>query len=239
MSRSIFINALVLLGLICGAARAELKLDKAGANYLHRRSAALDNHYLQYQVAVSFNKYLNPAMGLEHDQTQGEVRRYYVSNRFGLTENHGVVLRYNHLEYPDWKIGENIINLYWDYENKGFQSALGFSYHATNMFEDDYNDAFNFEGDLDQVRINIAVSYGKDFFKDKFGFRVGINNFNEFENFDTMLAYNELGGYLDLHTRIREHWHLNFNYEPRLIGISGGHPVLGRETWIMGFSWRD
>lgn len=239
MKLRVLVSVLLFAFLACGASHAEFKIDKIGVNYVDRHSAALDNHYLQYQAAVSLNKYLNPSIGLEHDQTEGEVRRYYVGNRFALTDKNGVVIRYNHLEYPDWEIGENVLNLYWDYMGRRLFASAGMSYHAYNMFNDEYNNVMDFEGEIDQVRINVAVSYGMDFFKDRMGFRIGINNFNEFENFDTMAGFNEFGGFIDVHTQVVNNLYLNFMYEPRLIGLSGGHPVLGRETWMMGLSYRQ
>jgi hypothetical protein len=229
MKLKVFLVAVLFLVISGGVARAEFSLERAGMNYLHRQSAALDNHYLQYFCTVNFNKYLNPSVGVEHDQTEGQIRRYFVENTFQLTQEHAAVLRYNRVEYPDWDIMENILNMYYLNTKKHFRGAAGISYHMVDMFGDT----------MDQLRLNFELSYGIGWAQDKFGFRAGVDNFNQFENFASMMAPNEIGPFIDIYTRIRKHFYLDFYYEPRLIGLTGGHPILGRETWMMGLSWKD
>ncbi len=229
MKRTVFIGTLLFMALAGGASRAEFKINKTGVNYMNRQSTVLDNHYLQYFVDVHFNKYLNPCAGMEHDQTEGQLRRYFVGNTFQFTDIHAAVLRYNRTEYPDWDIFENIVNIYYKSTRKYFRGAAGVSYHSVDLFGDTMN----------QIRLNFELSVGREFFDERAGMWVGINNFNEFENFATMLAFNEAGPFIDVHSQVREDIYLTFYYEPRMVGLGGGHPYLARETWYMGLSWTD
>ena len=231
----IFVGILILSLFLPFASNAQWKYSFRGVeyNFLYRGSGILSNNYFQLADYISFHpRWVNLSAGLEIDFTGEELRRYFFEERINLNDKNSVVVRLNHLEYPDWEVGVNIVNAYFEQRLEKLIWALGLSYHSEN-FTKYYNDPFLFNSRIAQLRVIYSVSYGWKFYKDKIGLRIGAENFTQFENY----GYDHLGPFFQISWQATKRTTLLAKADLRIVGIGVGLPHLERQTYIVGLKW--
>jgi len=223
------------LGIFSFSAQGDWKFRYQGADfiYLYRSSAILENGYFQVANQLRFHpRWVNLDLGLEVDFTDQELRRYFLEERLKINPRNQVVVRLNHLEYPDWEVGVNIINLYYQQILAHLNWALGLSYHSEN-FTGYYSDPFLFNSRISQLRVIYSVSYAQGFLNNKLFFRVGGENFTRFENY----GYDHLGPFIQLGWNVNRSTSIWAKADFRIVGIGNGLPHLERETYFVGVRW--
>jgi len=203
-------------------------------NWVARSSAALSNTYIQLSSDLSFHPtWLNLTPGLEIDFSDPGITRYFLQEQINLNQKNSVVLRLNHWEDQDWEIGANFVNLYFQQILPRLDWALGAAYIAQLL--DDWRNPLNFDDDLYQLRVLYSIGYGWKFWKNKLDFKVGAENFTEYENY----GYDHLGPYFQLGWQVSERTHLAAKMDLRVIGIGTALPHLERETYMLLIDWRN
>jgi hypothetical protein len=183
---------------------------------------------------ISFQpKWANFAGGVEMDITDQQLTRYFAEYKAKITDRDSVVVRLNHLEYMNWKVGENFLNAYFAQKLNHVNWALGLVWASPNA--DDYNNPFKFDPAFEQFRVLYSISYGFPFHKNKYDFRIGMENFTRFENY----GYDEVGPFLELGYQATYRLKINAKADLRVIGIDSGTMSLERETFQVGLEWRN
>jgi hypothetical protein len=235
MRRAFSLLAALLFLAIAPPARGQNNFtwNSGEADFVSRRSNMLSDYYVQAAQEVSFQpRWANLGGGLEFDLTTASYTRLFLQERISINQNNDVILRLNHLEYADWQIGQNFINLYFQQRLDHLKWAAGLSYNSVVITG--WNNPFRFQHELEQFRVLYAVSYGAALPK-KFDFRMGVENFTQFENY----GYDQLGPYLEAGYQLSERTRLKAKADFRFIGFGIGLIDLERKTYFVGIEWNN
>jgi len=202
--------------------------------WVARSSAALNDTYIQLANEVSFNpKWLNITPGIEINFSDPELSRYFLQEEIKFNEKNSLVLRLNHWEDPDWEIGANYVNLYFQQTLPKIKWAAGASYIAQLL--DDWRNPVNLDSDLYQARVLYSVAYVDKFWKDRLDWSIGAENFTLYENY----GYDHIGPFFTLGWQVSERTHLTAKVDARIVGIGTATPHLERETYMFLIDWRN
>jgi len=235
MKRIAILLILVLGGVGARASgQIEFKFKEADYNFLYRNSGILGNMYLQAGEQVSLHpKWINLGAGVEIDFTDSTLTRYYFEQSLKFTDRDSLVLRLNHFEHKDWEVGENFLNTYYQQNRSRLRWAAGVAWISPVL--DDWQNPFKFDTDFDQVRFLYSVSYGWPFYKDKFDFRVGAQNFTQYENF----GYDHLGPFAEIGYQLTNRSRIKAMADLRYTGIGTATMSLERQTYLIGLEWKN
>lgn len=231
----IFILVLGLVISLSANAQKGYIFKTAEYNFLMRNSSILGSDMaVQLTSDFAFHpKWVNLSPGLEVSITQSALTRYFLEERVNINDKNSVVIRLNHLEYQDWEVGENFLNAYYLQTLKHFNWAVGLSWTATNL--SDWRNPFKFDDSFDQVRLLYALSYDIPFYKNKFDFKFGAENFTQFENY----GYDQVGPYLELGYQLTNRTRVKVKGDFRVAGVGTATPHLERQTYLIGMEWKN
>jgi len=225
-----------VLTLVIPGKAAEQKspvLKSGECNFVARRSNMLNDYFIQLAEEIRFQpRWVNLAGGLEFDLTTTSYTRVFLQERVSINENNAVILRLNHLEYADWQIGQNFINLYFQQRLNRVNWAAGISYNSIILTG--WTNPFKFQDEFAQYRALYAVSYGAALPK-KFDLRLGLENFTQFENY----GYDQLGPYAEAGYQLTDRTRLKAKADFRFIGFGIGLIDLERKTYFVGIEWNN
>ncbi len=205
-------------------------------NWLMRNSSMLHDTYVQLEGEASFHPiWVNLTPGLELDFSSGQLTRYFLQEQINIPgDSHSaVVARLNHTEYKDWDVGVNAVNLYFTQRFKNLDWALGAAYISTNVGY--HRDPLRFEEDLYQVRMLYSVAYDRTFNKNRSRFKIGAEDFTDFENY----GYDQLGPFVELGWQVTDRTYLMAKGDFRIVGVGTATPHLERETYLLGMEWKN
>jgi len=199
--------------------------------YLERDTPAFYSQYLQFLAGLEQNRWLIPAAGLEVDVGAGEgnLLSYFVADSVRLTRRQKVTLRLNHVEYLDWKIGINAVNLFHEFESKHWQGKIGLGYLAVVYDPDLASIPFDYDSEAPELRLLYYGAFRQGFFHDRFGVKLGSFDFTEFENY----GYENVGAFVEPYLRLNDHARVRFLYEVRFDGLIYQLPDLSRTTMMV------
>ncbi len=203
------------------------------AKRLHRLSTVWDDEFIQLALDLNISPALNFSIGYESFVKEVGMHSYFLAYEYQWGLHHACILRLNHIEYPDWWVGLNVLNALYEYDGRHWYAAVGLSYSALLFGEGEYKDGLLLESDLNEFRLVYSVAYERLFINDRLGFKVGTNNINEFEVF----AYEQLGLFVEPIIRLTDHIFLRANFEARFTGAVISVPQIGRVSWFVGLSW--
>ena len=231
----IIIWVLSLVVSIAANAQKGYTFKSAEYNFLMRNSSILGSDMgVQLTSDFAFHpKWVNLSPGLEVSITGGSLYRYFLEERVDFNDQNSVIVRLNHLEYQDWEAGQNFLNLYYQQTLKHFGWAAGVTWTSTNL--SDYHNPVKFDDKYDQFQLLYAVSYDIPFYKNKFDFKVGAENFTQFENY----GYDNVGPYFELGWQATNRTRVKVMGDFRLTGIDTGTPHLARQTYLVGMEWKN
>jgi len=201
------------------------------ADFVERETVVSTQDYLQLVVGREKGRWINPELGLEEDVSQGDYyRSYFLSETIRFSPHQSVTGRLNHFEYPEWEIGANVLNLYYQGESKHWQGAVGLAYLAVIYDPDFYNQPWYFESQAPELRLLYLLAFRQEFLNQRLGFRAGLTDFTEFENY----GEENLGPFIEPYVKLSDRVKLSLFYEWRYSGLIYQLPYHNRTTIIVG-----
>ena len=204
-------------------------------NFAERETVVATQDYLQLVAGLERGRWINPELGLEQDLSQGDYyRSYFLSETIRINPHQSVTGRLNHFEYPEWQIGANVLNLYFQGESKHWQGAVGLAYLAVVYDPHFYNQPLYFESEAPELRPLYLAAFRQEFLNHRFGFRAGLTDFTEFENY----GEENLGPFIEPFVKLGDRVRLSLFYEWRYSGLIYQLPYHDRTTIIAGVEVR-
>ena len=198
-------------------------------NYVERQTVLSTQDYLQLETGREKGRWFNPFLGLELDLSDSEAyRSYFLSETVRFNPHHSVTVRLNHFEYPEWKIGANVLNAYYHAQSKHWEGAVGLGYLAVIYDPAFYNAPWYFDSQAPELRVLYLAAFKQSFWKQRLGFRVGATDFTDFQNYGEENVGPFIEPYLQLTPRVK----LGLFYEWRYSGLIYQLPYHNRTTII-------
>ena len=205
------------------------------ANFAERETVVSTQDYLQLVVGREKGRWFNPELGLEEDLSQEDFyRSYFISETIRFNPRQSVTGRLNHFEYPEWKIGSNNLNLYYHAQSRHWEGAVGLAYLAVVYDSRFYNEPWYFESEAPEWRVLYLADFRQSFLQERFGFRAGLTDFTEFENY----GEENVGPFFEPYLKLSDRVKLSLYYEWRYSGLIYQLPYHNRTTIIMGLEVR-
>ena len=200
--------------------------------YLERDTPVFSSNYLQLVAGFEQNRWLNPAAGFETALADAEeMRSYFLGDTVRLTRRKKLTARLNHVEYPRWQIGANMVDVFYSDESRHWEGSAGLTYQAVVFDPRFYNQPWHFDSEAPELRFIYAWAFRQTFWEQRLGFRAGMFNFTEFEHY----GY-DLDVFVEPFVRLSPQVKLSFLYEWRQPPID--LLILNRTTLRVGLEIR-
>ncbi|OGP57057.1 MAG: hypothetical protein A2V67_00725 [Deltaproteobacteria bacterium RBG_13_61_14] len=204
-------------------------------NFVERETVAFTSDFLQLVIGAERGRWFNPALGIEVDLSDSEeYRSYFFSETLRLTARQELTVRLNHIEYPLWEIGSNILNAYYHGGTRHFEGAVGVSYQAVIFDPKHFDQPFWFDSEAPELRLLYLLAFRQGFWKQRLGFRLGVADFTQFENY----GYENVGAFVEPYLKITDRFKISFFYEQRYSALIYQIPYHNRTTYSLGLEVR-